>query len=70
MNPQRRRLLKTGTLVLLLGRAQLARGASILGVRVWPANDYTRVTIESDTALVVVVARERRNRRGPSVESR
>ena len=52
MNPQRRRLLKTGTLVLLLGRAQLARGASILGVRVWPANDYTRVTIESDTALV------------------
>ena len=52
MNPQRRRLLKTGTLVLLLGRAQLASGATILGVRVWPANDYTRVTIESDTALV------------------
>ena len=49
---QRRTLLQAGTLVLLLGRAQLARGASILGVRVWPANDYTRVTIESDTALV------------------
>ncbi|MCX7268972.1 MAG: N-acetylmuramoyl-L-alanine amidase [Burkholderiales bacterium] len=48
----RRTLLQAGTLVLLLGRAQLARGASILGVRVWPANDYTRVTIESDTALV------------------
>ena len=52
MNMQRRTLLQAGTLVLLLGRAQLARGASILGVRVWPANDYTRVTIESDTALV------------------
>ena len=52
MNLHRRTLLQTGTLVLLLGRAQLARGASILGVRVWPANDYTRVTIESDTALV------------------
>ena len=52
MNMLRRTLLQAGTLVLLLGRAQLARGASILGVRVWPANDYTRVTIESDTALV------------------
>ena len=52
MNMHRRTLLQAGTLVLLLGRAQLARGASILGVRVWPANDYTRVTIESDTALV------------------
>ena len=37
--------------MLLLGSAQLARGASILGVRVWPANDYTRVTIESDVQL-------------------
>ena len=52
MNMHRRTLLQAGTLVLLLGRAQLARGASILGVRVWPANDYTRVTIESDTALI------------------
>jgi N-acetylmuramoyl-L-alanine amidase len=51
-NPQRRSLLQTGALVLLLGRAQLASGATILAVRVWPANDYTRVTIESDTALV------------------
>jgi N-acetylmuramoyl-L-alanine amidase len=52
MNEHRRTLLQTGTLLLLLGRAQLASGATILGVRVWPANDYTRVTIESDTALV------------------
>jgi len=47
----RRALLQQGSLVLLLGQAQLARGASILAVRVWPAADYTRVTIESDTAL-------------------
>jgi N-acetylmuramoyl-L-alanine amidase len=36
---------------LLLGAADLAWGASIVAVRVWPAADYTRVTIESDTAL-------------------
>ena len=44
-------LLQGGTLVLLLGRAQLASGASIVAVRVWPAEDYTRVTLESDTEL-------------------
>ncbi len=48
---KRRDLLQGGSLALLLGRAQLARGASILAVRLWPAPDYTRVTIESDTAL-------------------
>ncbi|MEK9951039.1 MAG: N-acetylmuramoyl-L-alanine amidase [Curvibacter sp.] len=48
---QRRELLQAGTLVLLLGRAQIARGAAIVAVRVWPAEDYTRVTLESDTAL-------------------
>lgn len=47
----RRDLLQTGTLVLLLGRAQIARGATILAVRVWPAPDYSRVTIESDGQL-------------------
>ena len=52
MNMHRRQLLQTGSLVLLLGGSQLARGATIVAVRVWPANDYTRVTIESDTALV------------------
>lgn len=52
MNLHRRTLLQTGTLALLLGKAQLASGATIVAVRVWPANDYTRVTIESDTALV------------------
>ena len=47
----RRQALRSGSLVLLLGSAQLARGATILAVRVWPAAEYTRVTIESDTAL-------------------
>ncbi|MEQ1658926.1 MAG: AMIN domain-containing protein, partial [Hylemonella sp.] len=48
---QRRDLIQAGTLVLLLGRAQLASGAAIVAVRVWPAEDYSRVTLESDTAL-------------------
>ena len=52
-NHQRRRLLQASGVVLLLGRAQLAWGASILAVRVWPAVEYTRVTIESDTLLKV-----------------
>jgi N-acetylmuramoyl-L-alanine amidase len=46
---KRRALL--GSTVLLLGVRELAFGASIVAVRVWPAADYTRVTIESDTAL-------------------
>lgn len=40
-----------GTLALLLGPAQIVRGATIVAVRVWPAEEYTRVTIESDAAL-------------------
>lgn len=36
---------------LLLCGADLARAAGILAVRVWPAADYTRVTIESDVPL-------------------
>ncbi|HSV48571.1 MAG TPA: N-acetylmuramoyl-L-alanine amidase, partial [Ramlibacter sp.] len=48
----RRGLLHGGTLVLLLGSAQIARGASIVAVRVWPGPDYSRVTIESDAQLV------------------
>lgn len=52
-NHQRRQLLQASGVVLLLGPAQLAWGASILAVRVWPAVEYTRVTIESDTLLKV-----------------
>ena len=48
---KRRALLQSGGLVLMLGAAQLARGATILAVRVWPAPDYSRVTIESDAVL-------------------
>jgi N-acetylmuramoyl-L-alanine amidase len=45
-------MLQAGTLVLLLGTQQIARGATIVAVRVWPAPEYSRVTIESDGPLV------------------
>ncbi|MFC5607960.1 N-acetylmuramoyl-L-alanine amidase [Variovorax soli] len=48
---RRRTVLKGGSLALLLSGQQIAFGASIVAVRVWPANDYTRVTIESDGRL-------------------
>ena len=47
----RRKVLQAGMAVLVLGSRQLAWGASMLAVRVWPSADYTRVTLESDTAL-------------------
>jgi len=50
--PSRRALLQAGSLVLLLGTQEIARGATILAVRVWPAPDYSRVTLESDGPLV------------------
>ena len=49
--PRRRALVQGGALALLLGVHHIARGAGILAVRVWPAEDYSRVTIESDTLL-------------------
>lgn len=50
---KRRALLRSGgSLVLLLGAHQIARGATVLAVRLWPAPDYTRLTIESDGLLV------------------
>jgi N-acetylmuramoyl-L-alanine amidase len=48
---KRRDLLRHGTLALLLGTGQIARGAGIVAVRVWPAPEYSRVTIESDVRL-------------------
>ena len=48
---KRRNLLQSGALVLLLGMQHIARGATILAVRVWPSPDYSRVTLESDTEL-------------------
>ena len=47
----RRQWLKAGLCVLSLGSAQLAHGANMLAVRIWPAADYTRVTLESDSPL-------------------
>jgi len=49
--PSRRQALQMGGIVLLLGAQDIARGASIVAVRVWPAKDYTRLTIESDTEI-------------------
>ena len=40
-------------LALLLGEIDIAWGAKILGVRVWPSEDYTRITLESDTPLPI-----------------
>lgn len=51
LHPDRRRLLKAGTLVLLIGAPHLARAGRVVAVRIWPAQDYTRVTIESDGEL-------------------
>ena len=48
---RRRALIQSGALVLLLTTHHIARGAGIVAVRIWPAEDYSRVTIESDTAL-------------------
>ena len=48
---KRRALLQGGSIALLLGIHEIARGATIVAVRVWPASDYTRVTIESDGRL-------------------
>jgi N-acetylmuramoyl-L-alanine amidase len=40
-----------GLALLLLGHSTLGRATTLLGVRIWPAREYTRVTLESDTAL-------------------
>lgn len=52
LNPSRRQALRQmGTLVLTLSAAEIAWGAAIVAVRVWPADEYSRVTIESDQPL-------------------
>jgi N-acetylmuramoyl-L-alanine amidase len=48
---KRRTVLQAGSIVLSLGATHFARGATIMTVRVWPAPEYSRVTIESDAAL-------------------
>ena len=60
MNASKRKFLREVTKsslalpwLILLGPHELAFGATLLGVRVWPAEDYTRVTLESDETLQV-----------------
>jgi len=56
-NLSRRQHLKSSAkllgFVLLLGEMDIAWGAKILGVRMWPSEDYTRITLESDTPLPI-----------------
>ncbi len=64
MNPKRRSALQRGlqsigsfgVLYLLLTESELVQantGAKLLGVRIWPSEDYTRITLESDQALPI-----------------
>lgn len=50
--PMRRKLITGGcTLLMLPLIPRLAHAATILAVRTWPADEYTRVTLEMDTEL-------------------
>ncbi|QWD71954.1 N-acetylmuramoyl-L-alanine amidase [Polynucleobacter sp. UB-Raua-W9] len=57
VNHSRRQHLKTSakflSFALLLTEVDIAWGAKILGVRIWPSEDYTRITLESDTPLPI-----------------
>ena len=53
---KRRELLKRiaqASALIFLGPGQIAWGAKLMAVRIWPAEDYTRVTLESDQVLKV-----------------
>lgn len=52
INKQRRELLTASASALLLTMWPISsQAATVVAVRVWPAEDYTRVTIETDEAL-------------------
>ena len=64
MNPKRRQAIQTGlktmsslgVLYVLLTESELVQansGAKLIGVRIWPSEDYTRITLESDQALPI-----------------
>jgi N-acetylmuramoyl-L-alanine amidase len=64
MNPKRRLVLEhglksmgsLGALVLLLTESELVganTAAKLIGVRIWPSEDYTRITLESDQVLPI-----------------
>ncbi len=48
--PNRRHWLQ-GLSLMLLGYSTLGKASALLGVRIWPAREYTRVTLESDVPL-------------------
>ena len=50
---RRRTFIRRGAMVVSLSGLDIAYGATIVNVRIWPASDYSRVTIESDAPLVV-----------------
>ena len=49
--PGRRRLLAVTTLLTLPVLPRVAQASTILAVRTWPADEYTRVTLELDSEL-------------------
>lgn len=49
--PTRRTLLKWTGLLTVTGLPRLAHAAEVVAVRIWPAQDYTRITLESEGAL-------------------
>ena len=49
--PTRRTLLKWTGLLTITGLPRLAHAADVVAVRIWPAQDYTRITLESEGAL-------------------
>jgi len=64
MDPKRRLVLEhglksmgsLGVLVLLLTESELVganTSAKLIGVRIWPSEDYTRITLESDKVLPI-----------------
>jgi N-acetylmuramoyl-L-alanine amidase len=64
MDPKRRLVLEQGlktmgslgVLVVLLTESELVganTAAKLIGVRIWPSEDYTRITLESDQALPI-----------------
>jgi N-acetylmuramoyl-L-alanine amidase len=48
---ERRQFLRAGLAALTLTGSDLVRGASLMAVRIWPAAEYSRVTLESDVPL-------------------
>jgi N-acetylmuramoyl-L-alanine amidase len=51
MRPRRRLLAGAGCSLAMLLPVRIARAASVIDVRLWPAADYTRVTLEHDQPL-------------------